>query len=277
MGPNDEMTCADNQGHWIPASKINLLKPGGFYGHCGDPRTVDFKTMKDIPTDYIKPIWVPYASDNSSGGQVWVTSDKWGPFKNHLLHMSFGKCSLFHVMPEEVNGQFQGGTVKFPIAFASGIMRGRFSPIDGQLYVCGLKGWQTSAGKDGTFSRVRYSGKPVNMPFEMHVKKDEVSITFTCPLDKASASDDQSYGIQQWNYKWASEYGSKDYSVEKPDTVGRDTVAIKGVTLSVDRKTVTLQIPGLKPVMQMHIQCKVKAEDGSPVVGEIFNTINSLP
>jgi hypothetical protein len=65
--------------------------------------------------------------------------------------------------------------------------------------------------------------------------------------------------------------------VEQPEPVRRDTLAVKGVTLSVDRKRTTPQIPVLKPAMQMPIQCKVKAEDGSPVVDEFFNTVNSLP
>ena len=38
-------------------------------------------------------------------------------------------------------------------------MRARFNAADGQLYVCGLKGWQTRATKDGIFQRVRYTGK----------------------------------------------------------------------------------------------------------------------
>jgi len=33
IGPNDEITCSDNQGNWIPSSRINWIKPGGFYGY----------------------------------------------------------------------------------------------------------------------------------------------------------------------------------------------------------------------------------------------------
>ena len=32
MGPNDFLTCSDNQGHWMPANRLNIIKPGGFYG-----------------------------------------------------------------------------------------------------------------------------------------------------------------------------------------------------------------------------------------------------
>ncbi len=32
IGPRDEITVSDNQGHWMPSSKVNWVKKGGFYG-----------------------------------------------------------------------------------------------------------------------------------------------------------------------------------------------------------------------------------------------------
>src|SRR4029434_9208145 len=113
--------------------------------------------------------WLPMAIDNSSGGQVWVTSRRWGPFEGHLLHTSYGKATLFHVLLEEVDGVAQGGVVQFPLRFESGIMRARFPAVDGRLYVCGLKGWQTAGARDAALQRVRYTGRPVNMPTTLHV------------------------------------------------------------------------------------------------------------
>ena len=48
-------------------------------------------------------------------------------------------------------------------------------------------------------------------------------------------------------------YGSPDFSVENPKKQGRDAVEIKSAKLSSDARKVTLEIPGLKPVMQMLI------------------------
>src|SRR5262245_41115245 len=138
VGPNDEITFADNQGNWVPSSRIDLVKRGGFYGY------VPHSGRSEPPIDYQKPIcWLPMSMDNSSGGQAWVPSDKWGPFKGHLLHTSYGKATLFHVLMETIDGQVQGGVWQFPLKFDSGIMRARFHPRDGQLYLSGLKGWQT--------------------------------------------------------------------------------------------------------------------------------------
>jgi hypothetical protein len=271
VGPHDEITCSDNQGNWIPSSRINLIRPGGFYGYVPHAR------MNSIPTDCEKPIcWLPMTIDNSSGGQVWVTSDKWGPFRNQLLHTSYGKASLFLVMMENVDGQAQGGAVQFPLKFDSGIMRARFHPRDGQLYVCGLKGWQTTGARDGAFQRVRYTGQPVRMPSGLHATARGLEIKFTVPLEEASATDEQNFAVEQWNYEWTEKYGSPDFSVVNPRQQGRDPVAIKTLTLSPDRKTVFLEIPDIRPVMQMRIHFRLKAEDGTPMAYEIYNTINRV-
>ncbi|MEO6036052.1 MAG: DUF6797 domain-containing protein, partial [Verrucomicrobiota bacterium] len=109
VGPHDEITTSDNEGNWVPASRVNLTKQGGFYGHVFTSHT------EPAPTDFDKPLfWIPHNNnvDNSSGGQVWVTSDKWGPFKGKMLHTSYGTCSLFEVMAETVEGQAQAGVVR---------------------------------------------------------------------------------------------------------------------------------------------------------------------
>ena len=63
--------------------------------------------------------------DNSSGGEVFVTTDRWGPLRGHLLHTSYGMASLFDVLWETVAGVPQGGVIKFPLRFDSGRGDGR--------------------------------------------------------------------------------------------------------------------------------------------------------
>ncbi len=127
------------------------------------------------------------------------------------------------------------------------------------------------------FSAVRYTGKPVHMPAEFHVKPNGIEITFTTPLDSAAATDLDNYGVEQWMYHWTSGYGSAEYSVADPNTKGHDPVDVTKVTLSPDHKTVFLTLDGVQPVMQMKIQMKLKAADGSPIDYTIYNTINKVP
>jgi len=273
IGPNGEITASDQEGTWVPSSRVNLIKPGGFYG-CPP-----LSHTEPPPKIYNPPIcWIPHNTgiDNSSGGQVWVTGGKWGPLEGSLLHLSYGQSALFLTMYEMVDGIPQGGVVRFPLQFKSGIMRARFNPRDGQLYVCGLQGWQTTGIKFGCFQRVRYVGGTVHMPSAIHVTKDSIAISFYCPLEKCEPDD---FSIEQWNYRWTEKYGSEHYAPSTPNKEGTfDTPEVKAVQLSSDKKTVTLQIPNLKPVMQMKIKYTLKAADGVKMKNqEIYNTINVVP
>ena len=267
-----QVTTGDNEGSWMPQCRLNLVEEGGFYG------VMNTAHRKVLPKTYDPPIcWFPKSVDNSGGGQAWVESDKWGPFKNDLLHLSYGTCSVYKVLYEKVNGIPQGGVVRLPVNFSTGIMRARFNDGDGQLYVAGLRGWQTSAAQDGAFSRVRYTGASLTIPRAMKVVKDGIEITFTNPLDKEEAEDVQAYAISQWNYKYSEAYGSSDYSVKDPAKKGQDSVTIKSATLSKDGKTVKLQIPSIKPVMQMRIKIDILDAADNEVFYEIYNTINEIP
>lgn len=281
VGPNNELTSSDNEGNWVPSSRLNLVKEGGFYGHLYTAHT------EVPPADYDKPLcWLPHQVDNSSGGQVWVTSDKWGPFKGDMLHTSYGKCRLFKVLMEEVDGQVQGGVAQLPLNFDSGVMRGRFSPFDGQLYLAGLRVWQSSGARFGAFHRVRYTGKKVYLPKELEVKSNGLQLTFTEPLDREFAEDPESYAVDQWDYLWSQNYGSKMYSVKEPgkeigdkrqQKFGGEPVEVKSVKLSKDGKTVFLHLDKVEEVMQMRIRYNLDAADGELVRGEIYNTINAVP
>jgi hypothetical protein len=277
MGPHDEVVFSDNQGHWTPVCRINLAKKGGFYGFVADPARSKLEPNLKIPETYDPPLcWIPMNIDNSTGGQVWA-GDKWGAMSGQMLSTSYGMSALYEVLWEQIDGVAQGGVIKLPLKFDSGIMRARVNPKDGQIWVTGMKGWQTNAPRDGCLQRVRATGKPANMPVALHIGKDAIVIGFSDPLDPKLATDEQSYGIEQWNYRWTANYGSPDLKPSNPKANGHDEVAIKSVALSADHKTVTLQIPGLKPVMQMRIQMHLAAADGSPIEWEIDNTINKTP
>ena len=272
VGPNDELVCSDNQGNWIPSSRLNWVRLGGFYGYVPHAR------REPPPQDYEPPIcWLPMTIDNSSGGQLWVTSERWGPLNGHLLHTSYGKASLFLVLLDEVEGLKQGGVVRLPLQFDSGIMRARVHPRDGQVWVCGLRGWQTSGARDGALQRVRYTGQPVCLPSALKVTRQGLNITFTSPLEPAAARDPENYALEQWNYQWTEKYGSPDFSVLEPNRQGHDEVEVRSATLSADGLTVSLQLPALRPVMQMKIKFRLRTADGKPVEHELYNTINRVP
>ncbi len=285
VSPRGEVAISDQEGYWMPANRINLFTPsaagagvaggmpfmGNIWGYMRPERTAE--------QGYDPPLcWMPVNLDRSPAEEFWAPADRFGPLSGQMLHTSYGTGRVLEVMYEKVDGVVQGGVLEIPgLAFPTGIMRGRFNPADGSLFVCGLVGWSTNTSDPGGLFRVRYTGKPAHLPTGLHIRKDAIGIEFSDPLDKASARDVGSYAIQQWGYRWTQFYGSKHYKVSDPSKQGQDEVEVSAAAISEDGRTITLTIPGLKPVMQMKIELDLKAADGSPVKRVIHNTINRVP
>ncbi len=273
VGPNGELTCSDNQGNWIPACPINLVKKDAYYGWVGQgQKAEEFKTPD-------KPLcWIPYSMDKSTSGQIWAdaANTKWGPFAGRMLVTSYD-CWLLTCFIDRIDGDAQGGVVKFPLKFASGMMRPRFNPADGQLYIAGLKGWSSSAARDCQFARVRYTGKPVCMPLEAHLTKTGFEVLFSDKLDAASATDKQLVSAEWFNIVRTSGYGSPDFSVSDPKKKGREQLEIGELKLKEDGKTLVVSIANLKPVTNLVLKFNVKSAAGAAVKYELAYTINRMP
>ncbi len=277
VSPDGQVTTSDNEGTWVPTTPINWVKPGGFHG------VINNLTPKEVADGFTPPLaWLPKSYDNSGGGQIFVTSDKWGPFQGEWLHESYGQSSLFLVLKEQAsNGLMQGGVVKFPLKFTSSVMRARFNPKDGQLYVAGLSEWQSNASKNTGFDRVRYTGKKVYSARGLKALKTGVELTFTEPLATDSVADLQNWSGQRWNYARTQSYGSPEFSLVKDENGkpkrGRDVIDITATKLSADGKTVTVEIADFQPVMSETIKFSLRAADGTPVAQEVLHTVHALP
>ncbi|MFM8271369.1 MAG: DUF6797 domain-containing protein, partial [Gemmata sp.] len=266
LNPDGTFFVTDQEGFWTPKNRINLVEKGGFYGNMWG-----YTDLTDTADSAMKqPLcWITNEFDRSPAELIWVTSDKWGPLKGSLLNTSYGMGKIFVVPHESVNGQAQGGMCPLPLpTFPTGVMRPRFSPTDGQLYVCGMYAWAGNQTVAGGFYRVRYTGKPADLPVSLKAKSGSVELTFTDPLDARAAADAKNYAVKAWSLKRTQSYGSKHID-EKPLPVSK-------ATLSADGKTVRLELPDLAPTWCMEIKYRLSGADGRPVGGTIHNTIHAL-
>ena len=192
--------------------------------------------------------------------------------------MSYGNGKLFNVLMEELpDGQKQGGITDLDIkSMPTGISRGRFHPGDGQFYICGLFVWCSQVTQAGGFYRIRYTGKPLYIPNELHVASDGVVITFTDELDRALAEDTGNYSAEMWNLLRRADYGSQDFKVTQRGQQGRDQLEVKTVTLSADGKTLYLEVPGIRPVDEFEVDMNIKAADGKRMRTYVQSTIHAL-
>src|SRR5262249_40979498 len=140
--------------------------------------------------------WITNAIDRSPAQMLWIPQGRWGALAGSLLSLSYGTGRIFVVPHETIGGQVQGGVARLPIpAFPTGVIRGRFHPTDGLLYVCGMVGWASNQPRSGGFYRIRYTGKPVHVPIRLAARDRAVELTFSAPLDPPTATDPSSYAV----------------------------------------------------------------------------------
>ena len=104
-----------------------------------------------------------------------------------------------------------------------------------------------------------------------------MDLVFSGELDAQSATDPENFSVEQWNYLWSGAYGSPDFSVLDSNKKGRDLVEILKLTLSPDRRTLSLTLGDRLPAMQMKIRYKMKAADGQMVEQEIYKRSTGSP
>ena len=174
-----------------------------------------------------------------------------------------------YVVPHEtVNGQAQGGMCALPLpAFPTGVMRPRFHPTDGSLLVCGMYAWAGNQLQPGGFYRVRWTGKPADLPVGLAAKAGALELTFTDALDP-KAVDARSFDVKVWGLTRGKNYGSK-HTDERP-------LAVATATVLADGKTVRLDLPDLAPTWCMEIKYRLRGADGRAVTGTVHNTIHEL-
>ncbi len=265
------VTVPCSEGSWTPATMIcafrkpasGVKQPVPYFGYPG-PRG-------DEPPE-LPLVYLPRGIDNSAGGQQVVTSDRWGPLQDQLLHFSFGAGAHFLVLRDEVDGQMQGAVVPLPGAFLSGTHRGRFSPHDGQLYVTGMQGWGSYTPQSGCFQRVRYTGDEVRLPTAFKAYRNGILLRFSAPLEADVAEQPNNHFAQCWNYRYSSAYGSPEFSTRHAGMRGHDHLPITAARLVDDGRGLFLEIPELQPVNQLHLRVALDAQDSR----ELFMTVHRL-
>jgi putative heme-binding domain-containing protein len=257
----------DQEGHWIPKNRINWVKAGGFYGNAWG-----YHDLTDTSDPAMEPpvCWITNRFDRSPGELLWVPRGAWGPLQGSLLNLSYGTGKVFVVPHEKVNGRVQGGLCALPLpAFPTGVMRGRFHPRDGQLYVCGMYSWAGNQTQPGGLFRIRCTGQPVHVPLGLQATTAGLALTFSGTLDRPSATDARSFAVKTWSLRRSAKYGS-DHFDEK-------AAAVKAARLSEDGKTVFLAVADLEPTWCMEIRYSLQSADGKRIDGVLHNTIHHLP
>lgn len=280
----------DNQGPWNGSSSLKWLKPGSFQGN---PSGNKFAKLANLPappevadksrilTERTKhPEFVPPAvvfphgkvGQSPTGIACDQSGGKFGPWETQLFVGEQTHSQVQRVCLEQVNGLYQGAVFHFLDGFECGLIPIRLDQDAGVLFAGGSnRGWASRGGKPFTFERVKWTGRT---PFEirtMSAAPEGFTLTFTAPVDPATAGDPASYAMDTFTYIYQAEYGSP--------VVDETRAKVTAAAVSPDRKSVRLKVDGLVRGHIHHLKANsVKSADGDPLLHpEAWYTLNEIP
>lgn len=258
---------SDQEGHWNPKNRINWVRSGGFYGNMFGYHDVTDSSDGAMS----QPLcWITNAFDRSPAELLWTPPETWGPLAGQLINLSYGYGRLYVVPHQFVGQQPQGGMCPLPIPdLPTGIIRGRFSPHDGQLYVGGMFAWASSRQEEeGGIYRIRLKVDNPCLPIAFRARRGVLELTFSCDLDPQLAADVQRYALSAWDLVRSERYGS-DHHHERAWRIER-------AELQPDGRTIQFQVPELCPTWGFALKADVPRETGGSAAIEFHGTIHGV-
>jgi len=266
FGAKGRLYIADNQGDWLPSSKILLVKEGAFYGN----RSVRPEIDKNTP-EYPPVVWLPQNEIGNSPSQIAPIN--FGPYKGQQVHGDVTHGGLKRVFVEEVDGILQGCVFRFTQGLEAGVNRVIVGP-DGAFYVGGI-GSTGNWGQEGKerfgLQRLSPNGAVPFEPLAVRAFANGLEIELTKPLIASMGNDPGDYTVEQWRYVPTVQYGGPK--------VDQQMLTAKSVTVSRDRKKVFLELP-LKPNHVVYIKLgRGLATAGEEMLWttEAWYTLNRIP
>jgi uncharacterized cupredoxin-like copper-binding protein len=225
-----EWFASENQGEWVGSGRITHLSPGDFAGHPAGLAwsKLPGSTVKLRPDDIrdfeepmhevakkipgVKPpaVWLPHTVLGiSNAGMIEDRSGgKFGPFAGQLFVADQGQSKIDRVFLEQVKGVWQGAAFAFREGFDCGIIRIAHGE-DGVLFAGETaRGWGSVGPQQQGLERLEFTGATPFEIKEVRAQPDGFTLTFTSPVDRATAENPASYGVSGFVYLYHKAYGS---------------------------------------------------------------------
>ncbi|WP_228713670.1 plastocyanin/azurin family copper-binding protein [Arundinibacter roseus] len=238
----------ENQGDWVGSGRMTHLAKGDFAGNpaglrwSGEEGSPVKLRPEDVPdtgeplydvaqrTPGIKPpaVWFPHTlmGISTSDFKEDTTAGAFGPFAGQMFVGDQGHSKIMRVDMEIVNGVWQGACFPFREGFQSGLIRMVWG-LDGSMFVGQTsRGWSATGKSPFGIQRLVWTGQT---PFEIKTirsQPDGFDVTFTLPVDAATAGDPASYAVNSFTYKYHHTYGSP--------IINAEPMTIKGIIVAAD-------------------------------------------
>lgn len=269
----------DNQGGWVGTNALYHVEKGKFYGHPsgliwekgwkkGSPFKLPVQELEKMRTK--ASILFPYILMGNSLTQPLIddTRGKFGPFAGQMFVGDTDSERIMRVMMEETGGELQGACI--PFFSGNGLRKGNnrlaFAP-DGSLWV-----GQVTYGfiGDTGIQRIVYTGKPPIDIYSMNLTTNGFDLTFTQPVDVATATNPDNYNFRHYFYEYHEEYGSDQFDVL--------SIPVSNIIISSDGRKVSLTLESLKAGYIYELRLgDIKAVSGEGLTNKIIcYTLNKL-
>ncbi len=293
MNAAGDIFYTENQGDWVGSGRITHLEKGDFAGHASslywtkEPESPMTLKKEDVPDNSepmykaaekvknlkLPAVWYPHTMMGiSTADMIEDVNGNLGPFfKGQYFVSDQGHSKVMRMQLEKINGQYQGACFPFREGWQSGLLRLSWGNDGSMFGGMTSRGW-SSTGKDlFGLQRMIWSGKT---PFEMaeiHAMSDGFEISFTKPVDKATANKAENYEINSFIYKYHHFYGSP--------VIENKAHAIKAIIISDDLKKVRLVLDESRRYFIHEIKPKgVKSQENEPLLHEVgYYTLNNVP
>lgn len=242
-GPDGALYVADNQGNWIPTSKIVRVEKDKWYGF----RHADWDRVKDYE-EQAPLVWLPHVEISNSPSQPAIFNI--GPYKDQLIFGDVTHGGIKRVFIDEVDGVKQGAAFRFIQGLDAGINRIIWGP-DGDLYAGGIGSggnWRHEGKLWYALHRFNFNDKITFEMLAVRAKKGGMEIELTEPIKDNQSIGIDHFEVEQYYYQATENYGGPKLGVE--------TLEIISAKLSDNRKKIFLNIKGIKDRKVVYIHIK---------------------
>lgn len=285
----------ENQGDWVGSGRMTHLAKGDFAGNpaglrwSGEEGSPVKLRPEDIPDTGeplydvaqrmpgIKPpaVWFPHTlmGISTSDFKEDTTAGAFGPFAGQVFVGDQGHSKIMRVDMEKVNDVWQGACFPFREGFESGLIRMVWG-LDGSMFVGQTsRGWAATGKSPFGIQRLVWTGQT---PFEIkniRARPDGFELTFTLPVDAATAGDPASYDINSFTYKYHHIYGSP--------VVNAEPMPIQGIVVAADGLSARIVLDASKLRKGYIHEIKgegLKSKEGLPLLHNVgYYTLNEIP
>ncbi|MFD0200887.1 MULTISPECIES: RICIN domain-containing protein [Saccharothrix] len=267
-GPEGGIFATDNQGGWLPSSKLVHIKQDRFFNHYTNPTGPFDNRAITAPV-----LWLPQNEiANSPSNPAQLTT---GPFAGQMIFGDVTYGGLQRGFLEKVDGEYQGAVFRMTQGLESGVSRISLGP-DGAIYTGGIGAggnWGQNGKLNFGLQKLTPNGAEAFDIVAMRAISGGFELEYTQPLSAQTLQDLASkYRATQWRYQATSAYGGPK--------LDQRTLTVQSATPSADRKKVTVMLSGLRIGHVVHLRSPrpFTSESGKSLWStEAWYTLNVAP